>query len=890
MNKIKEIKEKLEKKEKNVELRILIIGEMGVGKKSIAKRFKLLNCTETKETFFTLSKQEEKKEEKNQKNNTFFSYVDYEETFSEEDELQNKKREEQRLSLMKFVKIYKIDLDSIEISFYPCAEAEPLSLDYIPWNDNENNLFEAKNKISLKKTVNEIAQIIMKPLSNQKNHLELLFIFCFDLSDINSFNQLKLYYSQINQHFDLKKHYHKILVGNKLDKKNLNNDFNNNINKFLEETSLKYYEISTYMFFSFENFFEKIFYNIFWNFPNFTKETFKKNFHNILEKKSTFLQSERKIYETNLNPSPDAYKNNQYDYPKKRKELIKIFIDKEKYNKKIFINKEGPVFPPLPKKNIFKDNLSDLSFDNKEKEKSKENLFSNNNNDIFKNEKIKENGRLIRDTEKQNEIKEVLTPLSKKKGCSLGIITSNSIGLRKDRRDKNIKINLKLSDAINNGLNLNIKKQILKRALSQDDYENNRKDYYKHKFEKLKLTEDAINERHKINEKANNKIIEEKADYYLSKEKKYLKNYIKQQKEKIEQQKKARNKNILNSLSKKKLIHKIDFYCPTSSISTNKGFSFGHKLPTKIKVFSPDFPNLVDDFEKIVIKNNNQLNIIMGAERFPKTKSDICENTENSKLLEKNQQNFEKKRKKFIKNKLVDFFKDRKNKKLIVNQNKKFILEEDKKDFKEQILKQYKTINDYFAREINYNLVESSSPKYTMKGKYNYHTNLSYQSNFKSTDDIFNPYEDEEDENIYTRRKKQYKNNILLLEYPNFDKVKPKYPAFSFGSSERFKSFNKEKTIKSFDENDIFQDGNYVYPDYQSFLKAQTIMGTEKKFRCYKDNGVPGPGNYKIRSFADIISRNGDIINKNREKIKEKENNKFIYQENLEKNDIKKSE
>ena len=868
----------------NIELRIILIGEVGSGKKSIIKRFKLLNCTETKETSFNFSKIEEK----SQKNYTYFSYFDYEETISEDEEIQNKKREEQRLNLMKFVKIFKVDLNSIEISFYPCAEAEPLSLYYIPGDDNENNIFEAKNKISLKKAINEIAQIIMKPLSNQKNHLELLFIFCFDLSDINSFDKIKLYYSQINKHYDLKKNYHKILVGNKLDKKNLNNDFYNNINQFLKETSLKYYEISTYMFFNFENFFEKIFYNIFWNFANFSKETFKKNFHNILEKKSTFLQSERKIYETNLNPSPNAYENNPYDYPKKNKELIKIFIDKEKYNRKIFINKEGPVFPHLPKKNIFKDNLSDLSFDNnKEKEKNnEEKLFSNNNNGVFTDEKTKEDSPMTLDIEKQNEIKDILTPISKKKGCSLGINFSNSIGLRKNRREKNIKINLKLSDVINNGFNLNMKnKNILKRALSQEDYDNNRKDYYKNKFEKIKITEDFINERHKNNKKLNNEFIEEKAYYYLSKEKKYLKKYIKQQKERLEQQKKARKKNILNSLSKKELIHKIDFYCPASSISTNKGFSFGHKLPSKIKVFSPDFPNLVDDFEKILIKNSNKLNIIKGAERFPKTKSDIFENKENSKLMEENQKVFEKKRKKFIKNKLVDFFKDRKNKKLLVNQNKKIILEEDKREFKEQILKQYETTNDYFTREINYNLVENSSPKYSMKGKYNYHTNLFYQSNYKSTDDIFNPYEDEENGNIYTKRKRQYNNNILLLEYPNFDKVKPNYPAFSFGSSERFKTFktSKENKNKSLDENDIFQDGNYGYQDYQSFLKAQTIMGTEKKFRCYKNNGVPGPGNYKIQSFADVISKKGEIINQTRQKIKEKENNKIIYQENLEK-------
>ena len=35
----------------NIELRIVLIGEVGVGKKSIVKRFKMLTCTETKDYY-----------------------------------------------------------------------------------------------------------------------------------------------------------------------------------------------------------------------------------------------------------------------------------------------------------------------------------------------------------------------------------------------------------------------------------------------------------------------------------------------------------------------------------------------------------------------------------------------------------------------------------------------------------------------------------------------------------------------------------------------------------------------------------------------------------------------------------------------------------------------
>ena len=85
--------------------------------------------------------------------------------------------------------------------------------------------------------------------------------------------------------------------------------------------------------------------------------------------------------------------------------------------------------------------------------------------------------------------------------------------------------------------------------------------------------------------------------------------------------------------------------------------------------------------------------------------------------------------------------------------------------------------------------------------------------------------------------------------------------------------FNSGKSISC--DDDIFENENFGCQDTKSFLKAQTMMGTEKKFRNYKDNGVPGPGNYTIRSFAEEISKKGEEINKIRKAINEKENYKI---------------
>ena len=462
------------KEEKNLELRILIIGEAGVGKKTITKRFKLLNCTETKETSFSklLSKSNKNKLEK-KSNYTYNAELD---ELLLEEERQKQKKEEIRLNLMNFTKIYKIDLDIIEISFYPVAEAEPLPMDYIPKDDDEDYIFETENKISLRKLNNEIAKILMKPLSHISNQLELIFFFCFDLSDKNSLEQLSLYYSQINKNYNLKNHSHSILIGNKLDKKIADSEFQESINNFINENSMKYYEISTFMFFNFENFFEKLFFQIFGDFPSFSQKSFKDNFHNILAQKSTFSQSKRKIYPDNLSPSPNEYNNNPYEYPTKYGDLFKLFKEKQKYNKKIFINKGGPLFPVSNKKHAIRNSTlgMGLSFDERneiEKDyfpKSKDKTTFNEEYNITKDNLKSTKNPIIWDSQKQIEIKEILKPISKKKGFSIGVALNNSLGLRQGRREENIKKSLKISNAINNGFSLIIKnKPVLKGALSQ---------------------------------------------------------------------------------------------------------------------------------------------------------------------------------------------------------------------------------------------------------------------------------------------------------------------------------------------------------------------------------------------------------------------------------------
>ena len=66
-------------------------------------------------------------------------------------------------------------------------------------------------------------------------------------------------------------------------------------------------------------------------------------------------------------------------------------------------------------------------------------------------------------------------------------------------------------------------------------------------------------------------------------------------------------------------------------------------------------------------------------------------------------------------------------------------------------------------------------------------------------------------------------------------------------------------------------DDNYFdYRYTQSFLKAQTLMGTGKRFNT-KYNDAPGSNFYKIRRFADEVALRGNEINLARIKVREKE-------------------
>ena len=238
------------------------------------------------------------------------------------------------------------------------------------------------------------------------------------------------------------------------------------------------------------------------------------------------------------------------------------------------------------------------------------------------------------------------------------------------------------------------------------------------------------------------------------------------------------------------------------------------------------------------------------------------------------QKDFEKKRKRFRTQLFSDFFDNRKDKKEEVINNKKLIFDIQEKKLKEQIRKSYKTDSNYLIRDINYNQIESSLPKYTIKGKHKY----TLFSQNKKDDDYYN-----NNRRFATISGKEIDYEREFTN-PNIGAIYPRYPAFSFGSAKRFDILekikkNKNKKIK---KNKRYEEEEFDickgYKDTQSFLMAQTSMGTDQKLKLI-NNGNPGPGMYKIKGFADDVTFRGTKINLTRIKLREKEKDEEIDKE-----------
>ena len=188
-----------------IELRVILIGDFEVGKKSIVKRFKMINASELKilsnkeeNNINTIeSKEKNKNKNNNNNNNILINELNIKKSENEIGKIDNEeinmriKREEKRMNLMNFSLIYKIRMNYFEIRFFPCLEAIPLEYDYeSKEEDDELYELEKEYKFTLRPLIKEIKDIILSPPENPNNQIKSLFLLCFDLSNIESYKTL----------------------------------------------------------------------------------------------------------------------------------------------------------------------------------------------------------------------------------------------------------------------------------------------------------------------------------------------------------------------------------------------------------------------------------------------------------------------------------------------------------------------------------------------------------------------------------------------------------------------------------------------------------------------------------------------------------------------------
>jgi hypothetical protein len=198
----------------------------------------------------------------------------------------NIKDETMKRKFMTYYKTLTISQFYMELKFLYVPPAEERSSD----KKNEyNEELENKNDhmMNFEKVKKTVESIMMK--GTKSSECNLIFMFVFDLNDFNTFETVKNYYDELSKYINAYNNNCSVLVGNKVDSKNPFTEIEKkSLELFIETHSINYYEISSKLFFKFEPFFEKLFFNTYEKSnEQFSTKYFKERFHNIMSLKQT---------------------------------------------------------------------------------------------------------------------------------------------------------------------------------------------------------------------------------------------------------------------------------------------------------------------------------------------------------------------------------------------------------------------------------------------------------------------------------------------------------------------------------------------------------------------------------------------------------------------------
>ena len=786
-------------------------------------------------------------------------------------------------------KLYCVNVNKIVIKLFCIPKAEKIPFDYIPQDDDEEYGLEKEHNLSfdgIRKDLNEKLEIKDTIISQDKLYgfntsIFTLFVFLYDLSNFYSFESLVLYYSKISKLYHIKEeeNFKACIVGNKIDKKVwMNKEQENIYNDFIKNTQLKKFEVSTKPYFLFDKFFIDFF---LYNFSKFNisqtetefhgenkklleDKTFIEQFTKLVKNKSSFARgSRRPLVSASFSPGPE-YNINLYSF-NSIEEIKEIFSDKKsRFNKKIFTNKSGPV--------LYNDKIGK---DDKEKKKDKSIQYNIIKGGLFNK------------------------PIN---GFSFGTV-KGKLNLLQKRKDLRQKRYIDFQESVDSCNNSPISRKPLKQSKDEDYFENalkRKNNLFENDIKEKQLKLSKIIALHHENLK---KINEEKKLKYQRK---------------LNLQKSSSSPNILfNSLSsldelnklrdlRKERYHEVIYSKNRENLNKyNENLSNirilssmrrepepylidirekilnplkGRRILEKFKIVeknqdSPPYNRIKDDFDKIAEKVNNfRPNY---PERFPSEEKSRAEKERQNKSFEE----YEKKEDENSKRRLRNVENSERMMKLKVFQN----------DRKEKLNKHYENIKDLelkkeaiqemrreisiqkgygdpaILRPINYSQIEESSPKYTIKGRYEIHEirnddpgNLVLGSNVDMINYI----------------KEAQKNHPL----PNYNYIKRKLPSVIFGKAERFP---KQKSAYE-DSVLLFEDGIFQPNTHQDFLCKEPMDNKSPRNGIISSNKErsPSPVDYKLKSSFDIIVEEGQKKSIIKNKIKEKGNEQKLKENN----------
>ena len=867
------------------EIRVFLIGDYQVGKNAIAQRFKKLNSTQTEEDNYFV--QGDPKNEyglgKIKTKESLEKLAKYEQLDFVDKILVRKQIE--RKNLMKFKKIFIVGHTRLEFNFFPIKSADEKTVTGVIENKEDDEEIKFGNKlINLKNVKIEITKLLTKDPKDSNAVLENLFLFIYDLHDFSTFKKMDIYYNKLKDYFKLDSNYLKAIIGNKDDTRMPLDDSDKLFfDKFMKNNNIKHYEISTFNYFSFEKFFEQLFIDIISSIDEkvLQKQTFLNRFHLVLHSRSNLSKAERKIH--NINDVPFLGENDNpdvYAYPEDKAEFRRTFsnMKRGRYTFKIFINKQGPMFPIVDKQG---------------QEKNKQGgLLSKPGTALGRDKKSKTaigfgNWDL---SNKNKEIREAL--MTNIPGYSLGI-RGGRLGFKKERKKKFQEREEELKSAFQTYYNGLHERKVVDTNKKNIDYLENKKEIMKEIVDKIQENENKHLKDREKNKQIQDEKLKEKIEKVKTKQDKYQKIYEKTQKEmrkkkeELNHPKTAIARKGKTPFGRMRDIPTYTLYDVTTKYDPNKGWTMGMKYnynPNKNKD-DPEFPKLKSDFDRIV-DAPKYAEIKYTAPRFKEEK--IVKPSEGLKMY-----NDETKKDKILAAKekgeratnLKTFLEERKYKKEKVLENKQGIEEtrkEELEELKARIAKTGNNGNEYGYNsdmvDINYNLVEESSPNYTMKGRYNHGSIFDMPDNYSAVNN-----DDEEEENKLGSNGKpiqdeEYKKSLPV---PQYNVVKPSLPTYSFNKAKRF----YDKPLYQPSPNAIpvmpFQDGKFKPDDIKTFSKGQGYMGKARKNNFLKGNGIPGPGQYKIKGFAERMVEEIEERNEKRKKKKE-ENRRKIEAKELE--------